>query len=95
MTYSVDRTNVDTIVGEMSAITSNLLSTLEQLDNQTKIHLSQWTSEAQEVYAQVKAQWDSGAAHMAQLAGTATTTLGHINTAYTNGERQGVQMWGA
>ncbi|MFH9090394.1 WXG100 family type VII secretion target [Streptomyces sp. NPDC017673] len=95
MTYSVDRSNVDTIVGEMSAITSQLLSTLEQLDNQTAIHLSQWTSEAQEVYTQVKAQWDGAAAHMAQLANTATTTLGHINAAYTSGEQQGMRMWGA
>lgn len=95
MTYTVDRANVDTIVGEMAAITSQLLSTLEQLDNETAVHLSQWTSEARDVYSQVKAQWDSAAAHMAQLANSATSTLGHINEAYTSGEQQGMRMWGA
>jgi len=93
-TYNVDMMQVDYIVGEMNTITQRINETLSELDNRARINLSEWTSDAQNVYLQVKAQWDSAAADMTQKASLATSMLGNINENYGNGERQGVQLWG-
>ncbi|MDI5963751.1 WXG100 family type VII secretion target [Streptomyces sp. SL13] len=93
-TYTVQMEQVDYIVGEMNSITQRINQTLQELDNQSKVNLSEWTSDAQQTYAQVKAQWDSAAADMTQKATSATQMLGNINEYYSNGERQGVSLWG-
>ncbi|MCX4744008.1 hypothetical protein OG455_00515 [Kitasatospora sp. NBC_01287] len=93
-TYTVQMEQVDFIVGEMNSITQKINQTLADLDSQSKINLSEWTSDAQETYAQVKAQWDAAAADMTAKAAAATQMLGNINEYYSNGERQGVQLWG-
>ncbi|BBA96926.1 hypothetical protein RVR_2450 [Actinacidiphila reveromycinica] len=93
-TYNVDMSQVDFIVGEMNTITQRINSTLTDLDNQARINLSEWTSDAQTVYAEVKAQWDAAASDMTQKAALATRMLGTINESYGDGERQGVRLWG-
>ncbi|MFC1408810.1 WXG100 family type VII secretion target [Streptacidiphilus sp. N1-12] len=93
-TYTVQMEQVDFIVGEMNSITQKINQTLADLDNQSKVNLAEWTSDAQETYAQVKAQWDAAAADMTAKAAAATQMLGNINEFYSNGERQGVQLWG-
>ncbi|MEW2520814.1 WXG100 family type VII secretion target [Actinacidiphila alni] len=92
-TYTVQMEQVDTIVGEMNAITQRINQTLADLDNQAKVNLAEWTSDAQATYAQVKAQWDAAAADMTQKAAQATQQLGNINEYYSQGERAGVQLW--
>lgn len=94
-TYQVDMQQVEYIVGEMNSITQRINQTLADLDNQSKVRLSEWTSSAQTVYAEVKAQWDSAAADMTAKAALATQMLGGINENYGDGERQGVRLWGA
>jgi WXG100 family type VII secretion target len=84
---------VDFIVGEMNSITQRINQTLTDLDSAAKVHLSEWSSDAQTVYAQVKAQWDAAAADMTQKAATASRMLGTINEYYSTGERSGVQLW--
>ncbi|MFD8542565.1 WXG100 family type VII secretion target [Streptomyces sp. NPDC059649] len=93
MTYSVQMDQVEYIVGEMNAITQRINQALADLDSQSKINLSAWTSDAQQTYSQVKAQWDRAAADMTQKASTAAQMLGTINEYYSNGERHGVQLW--
>ncbi|MDH6109212.1 uncharacterized protein YukE [Kitasatospora sp. MAP12-15] len=93
-TYTVQMEQVDFIVGEMNSITQKINQTLADLDNQSKVNLAEWTSDAQETYAQVKLQWDTAAADMTAKAAAATQMLGNINEYYSNGERQGVQLWG-
>ncbi|WP_371502786.1 hypothetical protein OG871_36760 [Kitasatospora sp. NBC_00374] len=92
-TYSVQMDQVEVIVGEMNAITQRINQTLADLDNQAKIHLVEWTSDAQATYAQVKTVWDNAALDMTQKAATATQMLGTINEYYAYGERAGVQLW--
>ena len=41
---------VDYIVGEMNSITQRINQTLTELDNAAKMHLSEWTSDAQQTY---------------------------------------------
>lgn len=93
-TYTVQMEQVDFIVGEMNSITQKINQTLQDLDNQSKMNLSEWTSDARETYAQVKAQWDAAAADMTTKAANATQMLGTINEYYSSGERQGVSLWG-
>ncbi len=93
-TYTVQMEQVDYIVGEMNSITQRINQTLAELDSQSKMNLAEWTSDAQQTYAQVKAQWDQAAADMTQKSAAATQLLGSINEYYSNGERQGVQLWG-
>ncbi|MGW7673280.1 WXG100 family type VII secretion target [Streptomyces sp. NPDC054775] len=93
-TYQVDMTQVDYIVGEMASITSRINQTLGDLDNQSKVNLSQWTSDAKAVYAQTKQQWDNAAADMTEKVALAVQLLGSINANYYAGEKQGVSIWG-
>ena len=93
-TYTVQMEQVDTIVGEMNSITQRINQTLSELESQAKANLAEWTSDAQETYVQVKAQWDAAAADMTAKSASATQMLGTINEYYSNGERQGVQLWG-
>ncbi|MFI6444303.1 WXG100 family type VII secretion target [Kitasatospora sp. NPDC050543] len=93
-TYTVQMEQVDYIVGEMHAITQKINQTLAQLESQAKTHLAEWTSDAQQTYQQVKAQWDAAAADMTAKSDAAVSMLGTINEFYANGERQGVQLWG-
>jgi WXG100 family type VII secretion target len=93
-TYTVQMEQVDYIVGEMNSITQRINSTLSDLDNQAKVNLAEWNSDAQHTYQIQKAKWDAAAADMTQKAAQATQLLGTINEYYSNGERQGVQLWG-
>jgi uncharacterized protein YukE len=93
-TYTVQMEQVDYIVGEMNSITQRINQTLAELDSQSRMNLQEWTSDAQQTYAQVKAQWDQAAADMTAKSAAATQMLGTINEYYSNGERQGVQLWG-
>ena len=92
-TYTVQMGQVDFIVGEMQSITQKLQQTLTTLDDQAKMNLAEWTSDAQQTYVEVKAKWDAAAADMQIMAAQATTMLGDINQSYSNGERQGVSLW--
>jgi WXG100 family type VII secretion target len=92
-TYTVQMEQVDYIVGEMQSITQQIQSTLQQLDDQSKNDLANWTSAAQTTYAETKAKWDAAAADMQAMAGQATSSLGTINEYYANGEREGVNLW--
>jgi WXG100 family type VII secretion target len=93
-TYTVQMEQVDYIVGEMNSITQKINQTLADLDNQSRVNLAEWTSDAQQTYAQVKQQWDTAAADMTAKASSAIQMLGQINEYYADGERQGVQLWG-
>ncbi|MCF3964935.1 WXG100 family type VII secretion target [Streptomyces fuscigenes] len=92
-TYTVQMEQVDYIVGEMQAITQKIQGTLQNLDDASKMNLAEWTSDAQQTYYEVKAKWDSAAADMQNMATQATQMLGNINQAYSDGERQGVNLW--
>ncbi|MER8184559.1 WXG100 family type VII secretion target [Kitasatospora sp. NPDC094015] len=92
-TYRVQMEQVEIVVGEMTSITQRINQTLADLDNQSTVHLAEWTSAARDTYAQVKAQWDSAAADMTEKAANAAQMLGTINEYYFYGERSGVQLW--
>ncbi|MCX5135009.1 WXG100 family type VII secretion target [Streptomyces sp. NPDC060011] len=92
-TYTVQMNQIEYVVGEMAAISKKIHDTLTDLDDSTKIHLSEWTSDARHTYNTVKLKWDTAAADMVTQAQNATTSLGHINEAYHAGERHGVSLW--
>ncbi|MCG6495629.1 WXG100 family type VII secretion target [Kitasatospora sp. A2-31] len=92
-TYTVNMSQVEYIVGEMSAISSRLQQTLSQLDDGTTQHLSEWSSDARSTYDAAKLRWDAAAADMVLLAQNATTALGGVHDAYHSGERFGAGLW--
>lgn len=92
-TYTVNMDQVESIVGEMTAISNKIQATLQELDNGSKQHLSEWTSDARSTYDVAKAKWDAAAADMVTQANNATKALGQINEAYYSGEKYGVSLW--
>ncbi|MFD0276376.1 WXG100 family type VII secretion target [Kitasatospora sp. NPDC127111] len=92
-TYVVNMNQVEYVVGEMTAISNKLQETLSQLDDGTKQHLSEWSSDARGTYDVAKLKWDAAAADMVLQAQNATTALGQIHEAYHQGERHGVSLW--
>ena len=93
-TYTVQMDQVEYVIGEMAAISKKIQEALSNLDDGTKMNLSEWTSDARSTYDAAKAKWDAAAADMAVQAQNATNSLGHINESYHAGERQGVSLWG-
>ncbi|HEV7935092.1 MAG TPA: WXG100 family type VII secretion target [Actinomadura sp.] len=92
-TYTVNMAQVDQVVSEMMAVAKKIESTLQELDNGSKQHLSEWESSTRDVYNQAKLKWDQAAADMVQQAGFASSQLGHINENYGTGEQRGTGLW--
>nr|WSX75674.1 hypothetical protein OH826_18440 [Streptomyces sp. NBC_00899] len=92
-TYTVQMDQVEYVVGEMAAISKKLQETLTNLDDASRMNLSEWTSDARSTYDVVKAKWDAAAADMVVQSQNATSALGDINDAYHSGERQGMSLW--
>ncbi|NEA68934.1 hypothetical protein [Streptomyces sp. SID12488] len=92
-TYSVNMSNVSTVVEEMSSISTNIKTMLDSLAQDTTVNLAEWTSEARESYNVCKLSWDNAAAAMVNQAVRAHTSLGGINANYGTSEVQGRKMW--
>ncbi|MEW2113719.1 hypothetical protein AB0945_00710 [Streptomyces sp. NPDC005474] len=92
-TYSVNMSNVNTVVEEMSSISTNIKTMLDSLAQDTSVNLAEWTSEARESYNVCKLSWDNAATSMVNQAVRAHTSLSGINTNYGASESRGRQMW--
>jgi WXG100 family type VII secretion target len=92
-TYSVNMSNVQEVAAQMGVISQHIQRLLSDLDDGTKQHLSEWTSDSQQAYYVAKAKWDAKAADMAVQAQNAQASLGNINDAYANAEYQGLGLW--
>ena len=92
-TYQVDMNQVETICGEMEAITADISALINALDEGAKANLASWNGAAQAAYTQCQAQWDAAAANMRAASVTATNALGEINSYYRQGEVQGQNLW--
>jgi uncharacterized protein YukE len=92
-TYTVQMNNIHEVVNEMQLISKGIHESLVKLENGTAAHLAEWTSDARNVYTQVKAQWDQAAAEMTRLANNAAMTLNNVNETYGHGEQSGVRLW--
>lgn len=94
MTYRINFPQVEHVTEEMRTISRNITNLLEALDDSAKSNLAEWTSQAQEAYAQSKRQWDAAAADMVQQSIAAGTTLEQIRATYGQAEVTNSGMWG-
>ena len=92
-TYTVNMSNVQEVAAQMGVISQHIQQLLSDLDDGTKMHLAEWTSDSQQAYYAAKAVWDAKAADMAVQAGNAMNSLSSINDAYANAEYQGLGLW--
>lgn len=92
-TYTVNMSNVQEVAAQMGVIASHIQTLLSDLDDSTKIHLSEWYADSQQAYAAAKAVWDAKAADMQVQAVNAQNSLTSINDAYANAEYQGLGLW--
>jgi WXG100 family type VII secretion target len=92
-TYTVNMSNVQEVAAQMGVISQHIQQLLSELDDGSKMHLAEWTSDSQQAYYAVKAVWDAKAADMAVQAGNAMNSLSNINDAYANAEYQGLGLW--
>jgi WXG100 family type VII secretion target len=92
-TYQVSLEQMDFVKGEMAKITGQLQQTLADLDDGTKVHLAQWSSDARDAYNAAKAKWDAAASDMQAQLGVATKAVGDIGDFYTSGEKYGLSLW--
>jgi uncharacterized protein YukE len=92
-TYSVNMSNLNTVVEEMSSISTNIQAMLDGLAQDTTVNLAEWTSEARDSYTACKLSWDNAAAAMVKQAVKAHTSLSVINGNYGTSEVQGRKMW--
>jgi WXG100 family type VII secretion target len=92
-TYTVNMSNVGEVAAQMGVIAGHIHQLLTDLDDATRMHLSEWTADSQQAYASAKAIWDAKAADMAVQAGNAQNSLTSINDAYANAEYQGLGLW--
>ncbi|KUO09351.1 WXG100 family type VII secretion target [Streptomyces sp. DSM 15324] len=92
-TYSVNMSNVNTVVEEMSSISTTIKAMLDGLAQDSTVNLAEWTSEARDAYNTCKLSWDNAATAMVNQAVRAHTSLSGINANYGTSEVQGRQMW--
>jgi WXG100 family type VII secretion target len=92
-TYTVNMSNVQEVAAQMGVISQHIQQLLSDLDDGSKMHLAEWTSDSQQAYYSAKAVWDAKAADMAVQAGNAMNSLSNINDAYANAEYQGLGLW--
>ncbi|MEY9862976.1 WXG100 family type VII secretion target [Catenulispora sp. GAS73] len=92
-TYTVNMSNVQEVAAQMGIIAGHIQRLLTDLDDGSKQHLAEWTSDSQQAYYAAKAVWDAKAADMAVQAQNAMNSLGSINDAYANAEYQGLGLW--
>ena len=92
-TYTVT-SNVGTIANQMGVISQRINTLLQDLDDGSKQHLNEWSSDARSAYDTAKAQWDAACAKMSVQANRASASLTEIHDNYANAEFQGLGLWG-
>jgi uncharacterized protein YukE len=94
VTYAMFYSEVEDALTQMGTLAQAIQNTLDELENGTTQHLSEWTSAARNAYNERKAIWDRAAADMAAQAVVAQNSLGQILEAYRWAENQSSSMLG-
>ncbi len=71
-----------------------IMSTINDLEQQTQSSLQEWEGSVQEIYRQTKLQWDQATAAMAEAAGKAGRSLEQIRVEYVGAEKAGTALYG-
>ncbi|MER7739571.1 WXG100 family type VII secretion target [Streptomyces sp. NPDC096538] len=88
--YSVVRKAVE----ELTDQTQQIITTLNNLEDQLKPLVASWEGADQEMYRQVQMQWDQATKNMAVLLNDNGTLIQSIHDNHSRDERRSADNWG-
>ena len=91
--YDFSFSAADATRDQMAAITLRMQAMLQELDNNVKGSLQQWTSAARDQYNISQAKWNAAANEMPKCLNRAELALNEISNGYLRVEHTGVNMW--
>lgn len=88
--YPVVRNAIEELTGQ----TRQIITTLNNLEDELKPLVSSWEGADQETYRQVQAEWDQASRNMAQLLGGNSELVQSIHDNHSRDERKSADNWG-
>ncbi|BCY07232.1 WXG100 family type VII secretion target [Actinoplanes sp. L3-i22] len=91
--YSFNFTEASSVLASINTINGQIQSALDELENNVKSSLAEWTGAAQAEYETSKLAWQKYAGEMVTKLGTAQTTLSGIADNYGDVEKHHMNAW--
>ncbi|AWW35833.1 MULTISPECIES: WXG100 family type VII secretion target [Streptomyces] len=85
---------VQQTVEELMEQTRQIITTLNNLEDELKPLVSSWEGTDQEMYLQVQAEWDQATKNMAALLGDNGELIRTIHDNHSRDERRSADNWG-
>jgi len=91
--FTFDFNASDTVAQALQSLTTAVDSELDELNKTLDKDFQRAEGAGAEQYRQAQAQWNAGAAEMAQALGTAQQTLSQIHVNYADAEQNITRLW--
>jgi WXG100 family type VII secretion target len=91
--FTFDFNASDTVAQALQSLTTAVDSELDELNKTLDTQLADWQGAGADQYRNAQAQWNAGAAEMAQALGTAQQTLSQIHVNYADAEQNITRLW--
>ncbi|MFI6934849.1 WXG100 family type VII secretion target [Streptomyces sp. NPDC050287] len=85
---------VQNAIEELKNQTQQIITTLNNLEDELKPLVSTWEGSDQEMYIQVQAEWDQATKNMANLLGDSGELIQSIHDNHSRDERKSADNWG-
>ncbi len=93
-TYSLSRGAMDESIAALRKATTDIDTTLNDLESKCASSLADWMGEAIATYQAAKKQWDQACIDMNTILATSGRNLQTITDGYNDTERQNAASWG-
>ncbi|MGW0332700.1 WXG100 family type VII secretion target [Streptomyces sp. NPDC003011] len=85
---------VQNAIEELKNQTQQIITTLNNLEDELKPLVSSWEGSDQQMYIQVQAEWDQATKNMAMLLGDSGELVQSIHDNHSRDERKSADNWG-
>ncbi|MFG2193213.1 WXG100 family type VII secretion target [Streptomyces sp. NPDC048639] len=85
---------VQRAIEELKDQTQQIITTLNNLEDELKPLISSWEGSDQQMYIQVQAEWDQATKNMALLLGDSGELIQSIHDNHSRDERKSADNWG-
>ncbi|MFI5674186.1 WXG100 family type VII secretion target [Streptomyces cellulosae] len=85
---------VQNAIEELKNQTQQIITTLNNLEDELKPLVSTWEGSDQQMYIQVQAEWDQATKNMAMLLGDSGELIQSIHDNHSRDERKSADNWG-
>jgi WXG100 family type VII secretion target len=92
--YTFDPARAAAIVEQLEMVNKRIKLMLQNLDEESRRNLKEWSSDTKVAYDQAKASWDASAAAMPVALTNARSALGQISQTYGRMEQNGQSLFG-